>query len=184
MRLWNFRLNQPKKPVVLSSLQPLRSMAQSAGVSVSATMPESSTAITSVTANCLNISPVTPPRNATGTNTAQSASTIATSAPATWRIARSAARRGGRQSLAGHDPLGVLDDDDGVVHHDADRQHQREQGQHVDGEAEHQQAEERADDAHRHRQHRDQGGPPALEEEEDHQRHQQPSRRPASSTTS
>ncbi len=60
-----------------------RSIAQSAGVSVSATSPESTTAITIVIANCRNIAPVTPPVNATGTNTATSESTIATSAPAT-----------------------------------------------------------------------------------------------------
>ena len=66
-------------------------MAHSAGVSVSATIPDSTTAMTIVIANCLNIPPVTPPVNATGTNTATSDSTIATSAPATCRMARSAA---------------------------------------------------------------------------------------------
>ena len=55
-------------------------MAQSAGVSVSATMPEITTAIATVTANCLYNSPAIPPWNATGTNTAQRTSTIATTA--------------------------------------------------------------------------------------------------------
>ena len=54
-------------------------------------MPESTTAITSVTANWLSMVPVMPPRNATGMNTEQSTSTIATSAPPTWPIALSAA---------------------------------------------------------------------------------------------
>ena len=49
--------------------------------------------MTMVTANCLKSSPFTPPMNATGTNTAQSTRTIAISALATCRIARSAASR-------------------------------------------------------------------------------------------
>ena len=77
------RLNHPKKPVVFASTDSFSSMPQSAGVSVSATIPERSTEITMVTANCLNSSPFTPPMNATGTNTAHSTSTIATSALAT-----------------------------------------------------------------------------------------------------
>jgi hypothetical protein len=78
----------------------LSSIAQSAGVSVSATMPESTTAITMVMANWRNSSPVTPPVKPTGTNTAQSTSTIAMSAPRTCRIARSAATRADTFSTA------------------------------------------------------------------------------------
>ena len=87
-------------PPVWASFDSRSSIAQSAGVSVSATMPDSTTAITSVTANCLNISPVTPPRNATGTKTAHSTSTMAISAPATCRMARSAASLAESPSLA------------------------------------------------------------------------------------
>ena len=63
-------------------------------------MPEITTATTSVMANCLYIWPLIPPRNATGRNTAQRESTIATSALATWPMARSAATRGGTFSCA------------------------------------------------------------------------------------
>jgi multidrug efflux pump len=45
-----------------------------------ATIPDSTTAMTIVTANCLKKAPVTPPMNATGTNTEQSTSTIAINA--------------------------------------------------------------------------------------------------------
>ncbi len=69
-------------------------------MSVSATMPDNTTAMTIVIANWRNSSPVTPPMNATGTNTAHSESTIATRALATWRMARSAATRGGSPSVA------------------------------------------------------------------------------------
>jgi hypothetical protein len=61
-------------------------------------MPEITIAITMVSANSLYIAPVMPLMNATGTNTAQSESTMATRAPLTWRMALSAARRGGRCS--------------------------------------------------------------------------------------
>ncbi len=50
-------------------------------------MPEITTEIAIVMANCLYICPVMPPRNATGTNTAHSTSTIATTGPATSSIA-------------------------------------------------------------------------------------------------
>ena len=60
---------------------------------------------------------------------------MAISAPRTCRMARSAATRGG-EPLVGHEALGVLDHHDRVVHHDADGEHQREQGEHVDREAE------------------------------------------------
>ena len=72
-----------------------------------------------------------PPRKATGTNTAHSTSTIATTAPDTSRIASSAASNGAHLLLA-HQALDVLQHHDGVVHHDADREHQREQRERVD----------------------------------------------------
>ena len=59
----------------------------SAGVRVSATMPEITTAIDSVTANWRYSSPVRPPRNAIGTNTAHRTSTIAITGPVTSCIA-------------------------------------------------------------------------------------------------
>jgi len=70
------------------------STAHNAGVSVNATIPESTTAIAIVMANCRYIRPVMPPRKATGTNTEHSTSTIAIRARLTWRMARSAATAG------------------------------------------------------------------------------------------
>ena len=70
-------------------------------------------------------------------------------------------------------PLDVLDDDDRVVHHDADREHQAEQRQHVDREAEQPQHGERADDRHRHRDQRDQRRAPGLQEQHHHDDHEQ-----------
>ena len=58
-------------------------------------MPEMTTEMAIVTANCRYSSPVRPPRNAIGTNTATSVSTIAMIGPVTSRIALIAASRGG-----------------------------------------------------------------------------------------
>ena len=66
-------------------------MAHNAGVKVSATTPEITTATATVTANWRYNSPAMPPRKATGTNTAHSTSTIATTAPDTCSIALIAA---------------------------------------------------------------------------------------------
>ena len=71
----------------------MSSTEQSAGVSDSATIPESTTEITMVTANCLYSAPVMPPMNATGMKTEQRTMTMAISALRSWRIARSAATR-------------------------------------------------------------------------------------------
>ena len=56
------------------------------------------TEIAIVTANCRYSSPVSPPRNAIGTNTAVSVSTIAMIGPVTSRIALIAASRAGSLS--------------------------------------------------------------------------------------
>jgi hypothetical protein len=66
-------------------------MAHSAGVSVSATRPDSTTAMVTVTANCRYSCPAMPPRKATGMNTAHSTSTMPMTAPCTSRIASKAA---------------------------------------------------------------------------------------------
>src|SRR6478736_4279979 len=68
--------------------------AASAGDSVSAMIPETTIEIAMVMANCLYSVPVTPPRKATGRNTASSTSTIEISAPAISVIARFAASSG------------------------------------------------------------------------------------------
>jgi hypothetical protein len=75
--------------------------------------------------------------------------------------------------------LDVLDHDDRVVDHDADRQHQAEQGQHIDREAQQPQHREGADDRHRHGEQRDDRGAPGLQEQHDDQHDQQPRPRAA-----
>ena len=87
------RLKAPKNPLVAGSCG-FRISTHSAGVRVSATRPEITTAMEMVTANCRYNSPVKPPRNAIGMNTAVSVSTMATIGPVTSCIALIAASRG------------------------------------------------------------------------------------------
>jgi hypothetical protein len=54
-----------------------------------------------------------------------------------------------RHLLGAHEALDVLQHHDGVVHDDADRQHHGEEREHVDGQPQHVEAGERADDRHR-----------------------------------
>ena len=65
-----------------------------------------------------------------------------------------------------------FDHHDRVVHHDADRQHQREERDQVDRHAEQLHEKEGPDQRYRNRQGRDQRGTPISEEQEDHQRDQ------------
>ena len=79
--------------------------------------------------------------------------------------------------LAGRHPLldvvgGVLDDDDRVVDHDADGQHQAEERQQVHGVAQRGQRGEGADDRHRDGRRRDQDAAPVLQEDQDDDEHQ------------
>ena len=71
-------------------------MAVSAGVSVNATHPDTTTEMAMVMANCLYICPVTPSNMATGINTEHSTSTMAITGPVTssmaWRDASLASR--------------------------------------------------------------------------------------------
>ena len=71
--------------------------------------------------------------------------------------------------------LDVLDDDDRVVDHDADREHEPEQRQRIDREAEAEQHRERADDRDRHREQRDDRRAPGLQEH-DHDEHDEQQR--------
>src|SRR5690606_25364235 len=66
----------------------------------------------------------------------------------------------------------VFQDDDGVIHHQRDGQHQRQQGQQVDGEAEDHQGDEGGGHGHRqgHCGHQHRTG--VAEEQEDRQHHQ------------
>ena len=69
-------------------------------------------------------------------------------------------------------PLDVLDHDDGVVDHDADGEHERQQRDGIGRVADRQHHRERADDRHRHRDQRDQRRAQLAEKQEHHQRHQ------------
>ena len=68
------------------------------GVVVSETSSEMSTAIESVTANSLNISPIKPLMNSSGMNTAMSEALMVSTVKPTWRAPRSAAWRRGMPS--------------------------------------------------------------------------------------
>ena len=78
----------------------LSRIAHRAGVSVSAITPDMLTAVATVTANCLYNWPASPPRNATGTNTASKTSSMAMIAVVTSDIDSNAAARGVRPRSA------------------------------------------------------------------------------------
>ena len=105
-----------------------------------------------------------------GTNTAQSTSTMATSAVDTSSIDRRAASRG-RQALL-EIALDILDDDDRVIDDDADRQHQPEHRQSIERIAEGGEHGEGADQRDRNGDDRDDRRAPALQEDEDDQNDQ------------
>ena len=65
----------------------------------------------------------------------------------------------------------VFDDDDGVVHDKADRQHDGQQRQQVQREAEHLHQEHRADERERNRHQRNQHRAERAEKQENHDRH-------------
>jgi hypothetical protein len=72
-----------------------------------------------------------------------------------------------RRQAGGNVALHVLDHHDGIVDHDADRQHQPEQRKIVERETEQRHEEERADERDRNRDQRDDGGAPGLQEHDD-----------------
>ena len=69
--------------------------------------------------------------------------------------------------------LHVLDDDDGVIHHDPDGEHEAEERQRIDGEAHGMHDGEGADQGHRHRRERNDRSTPGLQEHEHHDDHEQ-----------
>ena len=79
----------------------------------------------------------------------------------------------GTHPLLAHEPLGVLEDDDGVVDHDADGDDHREERQDVDPVAHDPQAGAGADQRDGHGDHGDERRAPGAEEEEDDDRDQQ-----------
>ena len=90
---WRTRGRSARASRVGSTSPVFNSGAHIAGVSVSATKPEIVTDTAIVIANCRYISPTSPPRNATGRNTAFSTSTIAMTGRLTSAIARRVASR-------------------------------------------------------------------------------------------
>ena len=68
--------------------------------------------------------------------------------------------------------LDRLDDDNRVIHHDPDRQHQSEESQIVEREPHHEHHGERAHDPHGHGHERNDRRPPVLKEHQDDERHQ------------
>ena len=80
-----------------------------------------------VTANCRNSVPETPGMKATGTNTESSTKVIAMIGPVISAIAFLVASAGAQVRLLLQHPFDVLDDDDGVIDQNADRQHHCEQ---------------------------------------------------------
>ena len=79
----------------------------------------------------------------------------------------------GRHPVLAHQALDVLQHDDGVVHHDADREDQREERERVYREAHCPEPGKGADQRHGHRDHRDERRSPGLQEEEHDREHQQ-----------
>ena len=77
-----------------------------------------------------------------------------------------------RRKPEGDIALDVFDDDDGVINHDANRQHQSEQRKGIDTEAQRQHHSESADQRNRDSSQRNDRGAPGLEKE-DHDEHNQ-----------
>ncbi|MNJ20011.1 hypothetical protein D3C77_143390 [compost metagenome] len=77
-----------------------------------------------------------------------------------------------RQAFLAHDPLDVLDHDNGVVDQDADSQHHAKQGQDVDRKAQRKHHRKSAGQRYRHYQGRYQGIADVLQEQEHHREHQ------------
>ena len=122
---WRPARSASGRATCLAALQQHR--AQSAGLRVSALSAEISIAIETATANWRNSWPLMPGMKATGTNTDSSTRVMAMIGAGDLGH-RLLGRLGDRKVrlLLDH-ALDVLDDDDGVVDDDADRQHQRQQ---------------------------------------------------------
>ena len=121
----------PRSPAPRTSL--LKISTARDGVMVMALMAEMTVETAIVTANWRKNWPVMPLMNAHGTNTAHSTRPTAMIGPVTSSIALMVAVRASRPLAIM--PLDVFQHDDGVVHHDADGQHQAEQRDVVQAEA-------------------------------------------------
>ena len=103
------------------------------GVMVRALMAEMIVETAIVTANWRKNWPLTPPRKQHGMNTELSTSVMASTGPVISSMALMVAVRS--VQAGGDQPLDVFQHHDGVVHDDADGQHQAEQRQVVQREA-------------------------------------------------
>ncbi len=111
-----------------------------------------------------------PGMKAVGTKTAERTSAMPMTGPETSSIAliRRIARRHAFLDVM----LDGLHHDDGVIDHEADREHEAEKRERVDGEAEERKEREGADERNRHGAERDERRAPALQEKEDDQDHE------------
>ena len=107
--------------------------AHKAGESVSALIADRNIETATVTANWRNNSPEIPGMKATGTNTDSNTSVMAMIGAVISRHRLLGRLGGGKLRVLLHHPLDVLDDDDGIVDHDADRQHHRQQRYRIGG---------------------------------------------------
>src|SRR5438876_557705 len=86
-----------------------------------------------------------------------------------YQLARAHDRRLDPRLALAHVPLDVFDHDDGIVHHQSHRQHDREDGEEVQAEAEGVHDDRGAYQRHRHCHQRHQCGPDRPHEQEDHE---------------
>ena len=114
--------------------------------------------------------PVMPGMAAVGMKTAARMRAIATTGPPTSSMAFTVADFGIHALV--DVVLDGFDHDDGVVHHEADRQHEAEERQRVDGKPKRRKDDERSDERDRNRQQRNERGAPALKEDEDNDDHE------------
>ena len=150
----------------------LSRIAQSAGESVSALMADRNIATATVTANCRNNSPEIPEIKATGTNTASKHQRDRDDRREDALHRELGRLRRRKLGMRFHRLFDGLDDHDGIVDHDADRQDHREERDRVGGIPDGVEDDEGADQADRHRDHRNERGADVAEEDEDHQQHQ------------
>ena len=122
-----------------------RKREHSIGTSVSATNIEITIATASEIANSRNSRPVLPVISESGTSTATSDAVVAITGKPTSREPLSAAAQPPLAELLA--PVDVLQHHDRVVDHQPDREHEREQREHVDREVEHGERGEGADHA-------------------------------------
>jgi len=68
--------------------------------------------------------------------------------------------------------FGALHNDNGIVHHDADRENEGKEGDHIHRKAQRRHGNEGPDNGHRHGAGRHKNGPEILQEDHDHQQHE------------